>query len=66
MGTVRMLSSIVLTTWLLQWDLTVVGLLELGLGGKVRHCQEVLEVVVVGDGRLLLCLLALDGGFICV
>jgi hypothetical protein len=47
MGIVRMLSSMVFTPWLLRWDLTVVGLLELGLGGKVRHCQEVLEVVVV-------------------
>jgi hypothetical protein len=50
---------------LFQWGLTVVGLLELGLGGEVRHCERVVEVVVVDDDKKLLCLLAPDGGFIC-
>ena len=49
---------------LIRCCLTVVGLLELGLDGKVRHCQEVLEgllLLVVVDGRSRFVCSALNG-----
>jgi hypothetical protein len=40
----------------------VVGLLELGLDGKVRHCEEFLVgLLLIVDERSRHCLLALNG-----